>query len=703
MSIYYPSSDGSPGGSNQQVQYNVSGVFGGMSGVMWDDSLNELTITAQAIDDTPVNIVAASGQTANLTEWQDSAGTVGARITKDGEFSNNGGTEQEQFGASASAAGTYSVAIGSQSSVTGSESAAVGRLATCGGNASVAVGAQAGYLSASSNNCSYIGNNAGRSVTGADNVAVGTSALNAGGSTNNSVVIGSSANSSKTAVRCVVIGSNANAQNNANCVLLGSNATATASNQFVAGSNSYVINDVFFGQGVTNTAPSGYTINGTGGTGTNIAGGDLKLAGGIGTGSGVGGTVIVQGVTTGSSGATANTLVDVATFAGEGTHLLMQANALSDIPLTVKGAASQSANLQEWQDSAGTVMAKVEHDGEFHGRYFRWTDDPNRYIDAALGVWSNTNWGVTLGTGNTLTFSFQADDDVKISRSASATDGDKTLNFYTLYNNDFWITNAFNTPTSDLPIGRVRMSASSARAANTTNVNGGSVYIESGDSATGSGDGGKIVLETGSGTDANGQIQLAPTNPGDILCFTSTAPTAGSGSVMVFGDNAADPTLGANTAGIYGKDVDGVVHPYAVSESGTTVQLTYKEMTLYVVDFETPLTSGDGKLYWRIPSGLDSMSLTHVAAQVGATASTSGTPTIQIARLRFTDPSGARTATDMLSTPITIDVNEWDSKDATTPPVIGVSNSVLEGDLVRVDVDVSGTNTQGLFVTLGFS
>jgi hypothetical protein len=58
----------------------------------------------------------------------------------------------------------------------------------------------------------------------------------------------------------------------------------------------------------------------------------------------------------------------------------------------------------------------------------------------------------------------------------------------------------------------------------------------------------------------------------------------------------------------------------------------------------------------------------------------------------------------MLSTRITIDASEWDSKDAATAAVINTSNDdVSEGDLIRIDIDVTGTGSQGLFVTLGFS
>ena len=46
----------------------------------------------------------------------------------------------------------------------------------------------------------------------------------------------------------------------------------------------------------------------------------------------------------------------------------------------------------------------------------------------------------------------------------------------------------------------------------------------------------------------------------------------------------------------------------------------------------------------------------------------------------------------MLSTLLTIDINEWDSKDATAAAVIDTSNDdVNTGDLLRIDIDVAGT------------
>tara|TARA_Y100000593_G_scaffold25220_1_gene50390 strand:- start:595 stop:1932 length:1338 start_codon:yes stop_codon:yes gene_type:complete len=128
-----------------------------------------------------------------------------------------------------------------------------------------------------------------------------------------------------------------------------------------------------------------------------------------------------------------------------------------------------------------------------------------------------------------------------------------------------------------------------------------------------------------------------------------------------------------------------------------------REITLYVVDFDTALTTGDGKAYLRIPTDLNGMDLVQVGAQVGSTQASYGTPTVQLTRLRAATAGGARSAADMLSTEITIDANEWDSIDASTSAVIDTSNDDVEtGDLIRVDVDSAGTGTKGLFVSLGF-
>jgi hypothetical protein len=81
--------------------------------------------------------------------------------------------------------------------------------------------------------------------------------------------------------------------------------------------------------------------------------------------------------------------------------------------------------------------------------------------------------------------------------------------------------------------------------------------------------------------------------------------------------------------------------------------------------------------------------------------STSGTPTVQVARGRQASPTSDFTYSDVLSTLSTIDANEYDSSTAATAMVVNASNDDLAtGDVLRVDVDVAGTGTTGLQVTI---
>ena len=60
-------------------------------------------------------------------------------------------------------------------------------------------------------------------------------------------------------------------------------------------------------------------------------------------------------------------------------------------------------------------------------------------------------------------------------------------------------------------------------------------------------------------------------------------------------------------------------------------------------------------------------------------------------------------AQDILSTPITIDLNEKDSSTAATQPVISGNNNVSTGDVLRIDVDAVATNTLGLEIRMVFT
>lgn len=132
-----------------------------------------------------------------------------------------------------------------------------------------------------------------------------------------------------------------------------------------------------------------------------------------------------------------------------------------------------------------------------------------------------------------------------------------------------------------------------------------------------------------------------------------------------------------------------------IPDANLPVYAYKKTVTWKVLAHDTEVTTGDGKDYWRIPLELNGMDLVDVSAHVYTT-STSGLPEIQIYNVTGT--------ADMLSTAITIDENENDSDDATTPPVIDTDeDDIATQDILRVDVDTAGTGTKGLELTLTFA
>jgi hypothetical protein len=107
------------------------------------------------------------------------------------------------------------------------------------------------------------------------------------------------------------------------------------------------------------------------------------------------------------------------------------------------------------------------------------------------------------------------------------------------------------------------------------------------------------------------------------------------------------------------------------------------------------LTTGNGKAWWTVPAELSGYKITDVDAS-NTTPSTSGLPTIQL--------TNNTTTNAVLSTPVTIDVNEATSYTAAAPAVINAANStVATGHQLRVDVTVAGTGTKGLSVLFTLS
>lgn len=116
-----------------------------------------------------------------------------------------------------------------------------------------------------------------------------------------------------------------------------------------------------------------------------------------------------------------------------------------------------------------------------------------------------------------------------------------------------------------------------------------------------------------------------------------------------------------------------------------------------VVTDATTLTTGDGKFVFCIPTSLDGFHLT--AAHAFCSDPPVGGPPIPLIQIR-----NVSNGFDMLSTRITIDLNEVSSYTAATGPAIDVTHAtVVKGDLISVDVDAAGNGTKGLGVHLTFS
>lgn len=76
------------------------------------------------------------------------------------------------------------------------------------------------------------------------------------------------------------------------------------------------------------------------------------------------------------------------------------------------------------------------------------------------------------------------------------------------------------------------------------------------------------------------------------------------------------------------------------------------------------------------------------------TVSSSGPVTVMV--------RNATDTADMLSTALTIDQSEKDSKDAVAAVVNTSTDDVVTGDEIAIDIDAAGTGAKGLSVTLVF-
>ena len=219
-----------------------------------------------------------------------------------------------------------------------------------------------------------------------------------------------------------------------------------------------------------------------------------------------------------------------------------------------------------------------------------------------------------------------------------------------------------------------------------------------------------VLISQDSGTDTVGSVAL--TSSGQIIVGGSSGPAAatitagagiditnGDGSITIVGETSSDTNAGIVELATAAETTTGTDTGRAVTPDGLAGSVVFgtRYVQMVVADFTADIAEGNGKFYLHIPAGLNGMDLVEVHAKV-ITVGSGSTVDVQIHNL--TDGS------DMLSTSLTIDDGELDSKDAGTAAVInGSEDDVVTNDVIRIDVDGNGgdsTVAKGLIVTLGF-
>jgi hypothetical protein len=414
--------------SNHSATLTNAGAGGG-------NAIFTRTLYASAV---PVVVRGAASQTANLQEWQDSAGTVLASISSTGKLTSAadalingitlgwGGGQSYQnlaFGYNAlsnTTTGVLNMAMGYralQANTTGWNNMALGAdalVANTTGQNNTAIGAQSLYGNTNGGENVAIGNWALLGGNGAYNTAVGASSMNLNSSSQFNTAVGRlslysiSYGSHNTAIGQQAGGSLTSGASNA---ILGSEAlllATTGSNNIAVGrdaGHSVVTGsaNVFLGYqaGYSETGSNKLYISNSN-TATPLIGGDfsastLTLSANTTILSKTASTVglIVKAISDqstdiqqwkrsddyllasinqyGSFYTAGNLRVSVFAAFGSSTRGTEKVFILNDSAanagLIVKGAASQTANLQEWQNSSGTALSKIDKDGNIIANY----------------------------------------------------------------------------------------------------------------------------------------------------------------------------------------------------------------------------------------------------------------------------------------------------------------------------------------------
>ena len=340
-----------------------------------------------------------ASQTADLTQWQNSAGTVVASISPTGKLtsavdasingmtiglgggnvssnvafgqgalaSNVSGQNNTAIGYNAlnSSTSYFNVAIGGsalQALTTGGTNVALGVLAmryATTADSAVAIGYSAAGSTTTGGYFVAIGAGAlGANVTGGtDTVAIGYAALNQATATSLTTAVGSGAGYAlTTGTQNTYLGRVADGvTTGSNNMMLGYSATsssATVSNEITLGNSSITrfripgIGLNITSNSTINTASAatvGLIVKGAASQTANLT--EWQASDGT-----IRAAVDANGfIVAGAGSAISNAVISARPFGA------------SQVGVAVRGAASQSANLQEWQNSSGNVLSRIDN------------------------------------------------------------------------------------------------------------------------------------------------------------------------------------------------------------------------------------------------------------------------------------------------------------------------------------------------------
>ena len=157
--------------------------------------------------------------------------------------------------------------------------------------------------------------------------------------------------------------------------------------------------------------------------------------------------------------------------------------------------------------------------------------------------------------------------------------------------------------------------------------------------------------------------------------------SAASSAVVVVQSAASDAASAAAAAASKASDVSSAL----VKHKRVVVLKPYNEASA--------IATGDGKMYFTVPSELSGMNLVTIGAHLYTAGS--GLTQIQIANVT--------SAVDMLTSKAEIDTGEKDTVTATSAAVINTgADGVAEGEELRIDIDAAASGAKGLEVRLGF-